>query len=85
DVAAFVQKLEKDYPVERRVLKRLVMQEYYRTRVTPLYDLEYDIQLKAAVDILLEEDVRELLKATNTVQEIQQSGDNTMAVAEPAE
>ena len=80
-----MKKLEKEYPVERRVLKRLVMQEYYRTRVSPLYDLEYDIQLKTAVDLLLEKDIRELLKSTSTVHELQESGDKTMAAAPPAE
>ncbi len=85
EVESFVQELEKDYPVERRVLKRLVMQEYYRTRVTPLYDLEYDIQLKAAVDLLLEEDIQDLIKATNTVRELQESEEKTMAAADPVQ
>ena len=67
----FANELAKTYPVEIRVLKRLVMQEYYRTHISPLYDLEYDIQLKSAVDILLKEDVPALLKTTKTVHELQ--------------
>jgi carboxyl-terminal processing protease len=68
---AFARELAKMYPADLRILKRLVMQEYYRTHISPLYDLEYDIQLKAAVDIILKEDVPALLKTTKTVRELQ--------------
>ena len=49
-----------------------VMQEYYRTHTQPLYDLEYDIQLKAAVDLLNNENVNSLTASTKTVQELQE-------------
>lgn len=75
---SFVRTLEKDYPVERRILKRLIMQEYYRTRVSPMYDLEYDIQLKAAVDILLDENFQELNRSTKTVQEVQDEAEQAV-------
>ncbi len=68
---SYARTLAKTYPVEIRILKRLVMQEFYRTHISPLYDLEYDIQLKAAVDILLKENVSVLLKTTKTVRELQ--------------
>ncbi|ULQ60884.1 S41 family peptidase [Brucepastera parasyntrophica] len=68
----FARKLAATYPVELRVLKRLVMQQFYRTHISPLYDLEYDIQLKAAVDILNTENIPELLKTTYTVFDMQQ-------------
>lgn len=71
DVEKFAAELYKEYPVENRILKRLVMQEYHRTHTAPLYDLEYDVQLKAAVDLLNTEDVRKLTASTKTVQEMQ--------------
>ncbi len=64
--------LAKKWPVSVRVLKKLVTQEFYRTRISPMYDLDYDIQLKAAVDILATEDVDKLLTATKTVLELQE-------------
>lgn len=67
----FVRELEKDYKVEFRVLKKLVVQEYYRTHMGPLYDLEYDVQLKAAVDIITRESIPDLLESTKTVLELQ--------------
>jgi carboxyl-terminal processing protease len=71
-VASFAKTLAAKYPVEIRILKRLIFQEYYRTHISPLYDLEYDIQLKAAVDILLKEDIPALLKTTKTVRQLQE-------------
>ncbi len=85
DLDSFVRTLKKDYPVDPRILKRLVMQEYYRTRVSPMYDLEYDVQLKAAVDILQKKNYRELMKSTKTVQEIQDEADQTVASAASGE
>ena len=69
----FARMLAAEYPAEVRLLKRLVMQEYYRTHISPLYDLEYDLQMKAAVDILRNENVKELLQATKTVRELQEA------------
>lgn len=73
--------LAKTYPVSLRVLKKLVYQEFYRTHLSPLYDLEFDLQLKAAVDILLKENIRELLRSTKTVHELQLSGDQAVSTA----
>lgn len=79
---AFARELDASYPVGVRLLKRLVMQEYYRTRISPLYDLEYDIQLKAAYDILRSGNVPALLGSTKTVKELQ---DESKASGEQAD
>lgn len=77
----FARELSETYKVEVRVLKRLVMQEYYRTHLSPLYDLEYDIQLKAAFDILMKEDIPALLESTKTVRELQDAAKSSVAAA----
>jgi carboxyl-terminal processing protease len=82
---AFARELAKGYPVDVRVLKRLVMQEYYRTHISPLYDEEYDIQLKGAVDILLKEDVPALLRDVKTVRELQEAAKPAVADAKDSE
>ncbi len=74
EAEAFARTLQKDYKVDLRILKRLVVQEYYRTHVGPLYDLEYDVQLRGAVDILLKENVPSLIESTKTVIELQETG-----------
>ncbi len=58
---------------------KLVEQEYYRKHISPMYDLDYDIQLKAAVDILKKEDVPALLRTTKTVKELQDAAAATVA------
>jgi carboxyl-terminal processing protease len=81
---AFAKTLHSTYPVDVRVLKKLVTQEYYRTRLSPMYDLEYDIQLKAAVDLLKAGAVPELLKSTKSVLELQEIAKKAKADAEAA-
>lgn len=81
---ALAAQLAKKWPVSLRVLKKLVTQEFYRTHISPLYDLDYDIQLSAAVEILAKEDVNKLLKTTKTVLELQEEaalGESAAAVA----
>jgi carboxyl-terminal processing protease len=73
EAEAFAKTLQKEYKLELRLLKRLVVQEYYRTHISPTYDLEYDVQLKGAVDILRAGKVRELSAATKTVLELQEA------------
>ena len=67
----FASELYQKYPVYKPLLKRLVMQEYYRTHTAPLYDLEYDVQLQEAVRLLAAGNVNRLIGTTKTVMEIQ--------------
>ncbi len=69
---AFAKTLALKYPVSERILKRMVMQEFYRTHISPLYDMEFDVQLKAAYDLLREGRVTALTAATKTVLALQQ-------------
>jgi len=83
EAETLAKELAKSYKVNLRVLKKLVVQEFYRTHISPLYDLEYDNQLKAAVDILLKEDMKALLKTTKTVRELQSATEQTVAATTP--
>lgn len=60
------------YPIEERMLRKLIANEVYRTTISPLYDLDYDIQLKEAQKIILTEDVSKLLMSVPTVKELQE-------------
>lgn len=64
--------LQKTYDVNLRVLSQLVKQEYYRTHLTPMYDLEYDVQLAEAVSLFERKKIQDLLKSTRTVRELQE-------------
>ncbi|HAH60951.1 MAG TPA: peptidase S41 [Treponema sp.] len=71
DIAAFALELQKKYALDASLLRRLVRLEVTRTTGTPLYDLDYDIQLNAALDVLKTSDFRQLVKSTKTLKELQ--------------
>lgn len=71
DVNKYANELYKTWPVNIRFLKKLLTQEYYRTRIAPMYDLDYDVQLNEAVRFIQQENIPELLKSTKTVRELQ--------------
>ena len=63
--------LKKNYNLEERVIRKLISNEVYRTKVQPLYDLDYDNQLVAAIDILRKESFVTLMRQTKTISELQ--------------
>jgi carboxyl-terminal processing protease len=72
DIAAYAKTLKKTYNLEERVLRKLISNEVYRTKIQPLYDLDYDIQLVAAIDILRKESFVSLMRKTKTISELQE-------------
>ncbi len=71
DIGNFASELQKRYNLDLRTLRRSVRNEVYRTRKTPLYDLDYDLQLNAALAIFAEEDYFALMKNVKTLKEIE--------------
>ena len=76
DIGSYAVELQKKYNLELRILRKAVRNEVYRTRKALLYDLDYDLQLNAAMDIFKSEDVRSLLNRTKTLKEIQEESEN---------
>lgn len=68
---AFAQQLFRRYPVPVRILRRMIMQEFYRTHIAPLYDLEFDIQLQRAVELIGSPDLPARIREAKNVQELQ--------------
>ena len=72
DIAEYVVELKKSYNLELRLLRRLIRIQVNRTKPTALYDLDYDIQLNAALDFLKNtKDFSKVVKATKTLKELQ--------------
>ena len=71
-VADYAETLVKTYPLELRVLRKIIRNEVERLKPTRLYDLDYDIQLNEALRILKEEDFATLIKSTKTLKELQE-------------
>ncbi len=71
-VDAFVATLSRDYKINQSLLSRLVRNEQHRTTTTPVYDLEYDIQLQEAVNILKSGNYNQLMKTAKTLKQLQE-------------
>lgn len=73
DISNFAQTLAKKYPLDLRLLRRLIRLRVNRVVGTAIYDLDYDVQLNAALDILRNEDFAALMKTTKTLKELQEA------------
>jgi len=78
----FARTLEKDYGLDFTLLKRLIRNEQNRTVIAPVYDLEYDVQLQEAVNILNSGNYKNLMQTTKTLKALQEeeaAGDLALA------
>lgn len=72
DIASYAKLLQETYStLELSFLRKFIRNEVYRTRTSLLYDLDYDIQLNAAVDLLNNKDVLQLTKGTKTLKQLE--------------
>jgi carboxyl-terminal processing protease len=74
-VERFVQELGTEYGIELSLLRRLVREEQNRTEIAPVYDLEYDVQLQEAVNILRGGTYNALMRTTKTLKILQEESD----------
>jgi carboxyl-terminal processing protease len=70
-VDAFALELNGEYHIDLALLRRLIRNEQNRTSIAPVYDLEYDVQLQEAVNILKEGNYSRLMQTTKTLRELQ--------------
>jgi carboxyl-terminal processing protease len=71
-VDAFARSLEAQYGLDLTLLRRLIRNEQNRTVIAPVYDLEYDVQLVEAVEILRSGIFHELLQSARSIQALQE-------------
>ncbi|MDR0641561.1 MAG: S41 family peptidase [Treponema sp.] len=72
EIAAFAETLRREYNLDTQILRRLIRNEQIRTVVAPVYDLEYDIQLQEAVNILRNGSYFNLMKSSKTLKILQE-------------
>ncbi|MCL2831896.1 MAG: S41 family peptidase [Treponema sp.] len=70
-VETFARDLSSRYDLDVPLLKRLIRNEQNRTTIAPVYDLEYDVQLQEAVNILREGNFQSLMQTSKTLKELQ--------------
>ncbi len=73
DIAAAAEELNKTYPFDLRTLRRFIRVEvnHQKHDVSEVYDLDYDIQLNKALEIIKTEDFNTLLKNAKTLKELE--------------
>ncbi|MDR0402336.1 MAG: S41 family peptidase [Treponema sp.] len=77
----FVQELNSQYGLDTSLLRRLIRNEQNRTVIAPVYDLEYDVQLQEAVNILRSGSYSALMRTSKTLKVLQEEADEELPMA----
>jgi carboxyl-terminal processing protease len=80
-VDAFAKTLEQEYRLNNSLLKRLIRNELNRTAIAPVYDLEYDVQLQEAIDIIRGGLYPGLMENTKTLKALQEEREKAVPIA----
>jgi len=80
-IETFAVNLESEYHLDLSLLRRLIRNEVNRTSIAPVYDLEYDVQLQEAINILRSGNYPNLMRNTKTLKELQEEAENELPVA----
>lgn len=84
-IDAFVRQILATHKLNESLLRRMIRDEQNRTLVSPVYDLEYDVQLKAALDVVRGGKFAELMKGVKTLKVLQEDAAKAeSAAAKPA-
>ncbi|NLM00771.1 MAG: S41 family peptidase [Treponema sp.] len=81
-ITAYAKQLGYKYKMNQLYLRRLVKLEVYRTRTQPLYDLDFDIQLNEAINVVKSSNFKNLLKMTKTLKELQEIAAKEVEIAD---
>lgn len=63
--------LNAQYPIDQRIIRRLIRNQVLRSKGSPLYDLDYDLQLNEALRIVQSGEYTTLMSSTKTLKELQ--------------
>lgn len=72
ETESLAESLQKDYKIRKRPLALMIRSEFNRHHEPPIFDLDFDETLNAAVNLFKTKDVNELSKTTKTVFELQE-------------
>ncbi|MEN6492414.1 MAG: S41 family peptidase [Rectinema sp.] len=70
----FAMELAKKYAVPETILEKLVRDEAERSQPARVYDLEYDVQLQKALDLIASPDFENSLENTKTLAQLHDAG-----------
>ena len=80
DIAQHAKKISEESLIDERIIRKLIRNQVKKYEETPLYDLDYDVQLNAAIKIVTSPDYNSLVKKTKTLKQLQQAKDNEKKV-----
>jgi carboxyl-terminal processing protease len=81
DIDLYARVLAREYQLDIPLLRRLIRNEQNRTTIAPVYDLEYDIQLQEAVNILRDGTYGPLMQTTKTLKALQEEASGDLPLA----
>ena len=80
DIALEAAAIAKKYPLNERLIRRLIRIQVQKTQPSVLYDLDYDLQLNEALKVIQSKDYSTMLKNTKTLRELQEEVDEAKTV-----
>lgn len=80
DIALEAAAIAKKYPLNERLIRRLIRIQVQKTQPSVLYDLDYDLQLNEALKVIQSKDYSIMLKNTKTLRELQEEVDEAKTV-----
>jgi carboxyl-terminal processing protease len=80
-IDTFATALQNEYQLNLSLLKRLIRNEMNRTVIAPVYDLEYDVQLQEAINILRGGNYQNLLRNAKSIKQLQEEKEPDLALA----
>jgi carboxyl-terminal processing protease len=71
-IETFSRTLEREYGLDLSLIRRLIRNERNRTTISPVYDLEYDVQLQEAINIFRSGNYQNLMQNARSLKVLQE-------------
>ena len=72
EIAAHATEIAAKYSMEERLVRRLIRVQLQKSQPAPVYDLDFDLQLKKAIEIVTSPDFKTMVKSTKTLKQLQE-------------
>ena len=79
DIADAAKSIAAEYPLDERLIRRLLRIQVQKTQPAALYDLDYDLQLNEAIKVVQNKDFSIMVKNAKTIRELQEEVEASQA------
>lgn len=77
EITNAAEEISKTYPIDLRILRRLIRIQVQKGQNSPINDMDYDLQLKKAMEIVKTPNFETLIQNTKTLKQLQEEVENT--------